>query len=119
VGHSGHALADVTVQCLWLDGYGGSQVRRFHTLDDEIYVPVSDDYLYAFDARGNLRWKVPYNSGHAGAPVVVDLANREQLVLSAQEQALWAFAHDDGTPLWYVPLDSPSLGSPAVANDTI
>lgn len=97
---------------------GTSVTVRDHRADDELYVAMADGFLYAFDARGRQRWRVPVGNGVFSAPVVIELQNGEQQIVVANENALWAWSRD-GAPLWFVRLDSPARGSPAVANGRI
>jgi outer membrane protein assembly factor BamB len=85
---------------------------------DVVYVRDADGGLAAINGDTGYPLWYKNNARLVGEPVV--LANRSgQVVVAAGERALYGFRGSDGQQIWSLPLDSPALGSPAVANGRI
>jgi outer membrane protein assembly factor BamB len=89
---------------------------------NHLYVSATDGYLYSFTTSGQLRWKraLPASAsstGQVGLPVVV--RGDQELVVVAHANALLAFHANGDLARWPIALDTPALGSPAVADDVI
>jgi len=92
--------------------------RLWDTVDN-IYVSVSDGYLYAIDYKGRIRWKQKIGDSLLGPPVVIRQPDDSEVIVAASDWNLLSAFASDGRPLWQLPLDSPARGSPAVAHDRI
>jgi hypothetical protein len=93
--------------------------RTFHEVND-VYIPAADGFLYALDYKGRVRWKQQNPERQfVSAPVVIALANGEQLIVIVDSAGDLRAFNRAGTTLWQVPLDSPTRGSPAVAHGRI
>jgi hypothetical protein len=109
---------DSGIECERREAPGPGVRVRDHRADDEIYVSDVDGFLNAVDSQGRLRWRRPFGNGVSSAPIVIELQNGDQQIIVVNDNTLWSFSRD-GVPTWYVSLDSPARGSPAVANGRI
>ncbi len=114
----GHGRRDPGDSSFVRCGRNSRDHRRWQSADD-IYVPVSDGYLYAYDYKGRERWNRHVGNALVGAPVVIGLPDgREMVIVGSDWPVLHAFDRD-GNPLWSLDLDKPAFGSPAVAHGRI
>jgi outer membrane protein assembly factor BamB len=76
-------------------------------------------WLYMIDMNtGQVKTKA-LGGEFSGAPSVLSISGgAEVVVVASHNNVLWAF-RQDGTVLWTVPLDSKSLGTPAIVNGRI
>jgi outer membrane protein assembly factor BamB len=110
-------LSSRLTACRSIDANGRS-VNLTTRRRDVIYVRDASGGLTAINGDTGYPFWTNRSTSLVGEPVV--LAGRTtDVILIAGERALYAFRGEDGQRLWSLPLDSPALGSPAVANDRI
>jgi putative pyrroloquinoline-quinone-binding quinoprotein len=86
---------------------------------DHVYVSASDGSLSSYRVTGDFRWRQQVgNAGRIGLPVVVKAGGAELVIVGTNQNTLTAF-DVYGNVAWVLPLDSPALGSPAIADGRI
>jgi hypothetical protein len=87
--------------------------------NDHIYYTKTNGTIYSRFVTGDYRWGYQLSSaGRMGAPVVAKSAQGELVIASDSNGTLWAF-DVYGQTKWAINLDSPALGSPAIADGRI
>jgi YVTN family beta-propeller protein len=76
---------DTAIECQRTEGPGSTTTLRSHSTDDEIYLPLADGFLYAFDALGRQLWRTPFGQG-GRAPVAIGLPDGIPQVLYANDR---------------------------------
>jgi hypothetical protein len=105
----------------WVD-FGGSFPQGIAYSDsgnDHIYYTKTDGTLHSRRVTGDRRWGLQLSSaGAMGEPVVAKSAAGELVIAADRNGKLWAF-DVEGRTKWTINLDSPALGSPAIADGRI
>jgi outer membrane protein assembly factor BamB len=86
----------------------------------DIYVPLANGKLAAFDYRGHRRWETELATTGLGAPVCIQhsATHEQRIVIGSADGSVFALDRD-GRVVWQVDLDSPILGSPAPASGRV
>lgn len=86
---------------------------------DHIYYTKTDGTIHSRRVTGEHRWGRQLSSaGAMGEPVVAKSASGELVIAADRNGTLWAF-DVNGQTKWAINLDSPALGSPAIADGRI
>jgi putative pyrroloquinoline-quinone binding quinoprotein len=86
---------------------------------DHIYFTATNGTISSYRVTGERRWAWTLsNPGAMGAPVVAKSPAGELVIVGDSQGRLWAF-DVNGQTQWTINLDSPALGSPAIADGRI
>lgn len=81
--------------------------------NDTIYVPSSDNSLYALDLAGNYKWKFTTQASLWGAPVPIG----DLILVPSMDHNLYAINADTGSQIWVANLNGSAAGAPALSPD--
>ncbi|RMD66492.1 hypothetical protein D6833_01390 [Candidatus Parcubacteria bacterium] len=95
---------------LWKRSFPGKEVKMEATIDHngQIYVNASN-WLYSFDYKGKLRWRIYLGSSPASQPLICDAEN----VIYYTGDKLYAVS-DRGKVLWSADIDAAPFGTATI-----
>ncbi len=82
-------------------------------LNDTIYAPASDNYLYALDIKGNLKWKFPTKQANWATPA----SDGKYIYLTSMDHHLYALDPKTGSQVWSIDLGAALICSPIIGPD--
>lgn len=97
----------------WAFKANGQWVASALILNDTIYAPNSDHYLYALDKSGNLLWKFKAEKSLWSQPVT----DGTTLFVSALDHNLYAINPKDGSKIWATNLGGAVVYAPSLSAD--
>jgi outer membrane protein assembly factor BamB len=129
LGPDNNAVVGGTLEATWRVETGGQISASPTVIDDMIYVGNNNGSLYAIDAgSGQILWKAHVPNPLMSAPLVYgdvvivgegDPTSRtsspsEPIMVGQGPSALIAFARDDGSMRWQIPLTGSAMPTPAI-----
>ncbi len=111
-----HALQRSNGTEAWaFPGATGRYIARPLVVDQTIYAPNADEYLYALDLQGNLKWKFQTKQGLWAQPA----GNGSAVFQPSMDHFLYAINAQDGSQLWKVDLGGAAVSSPVLSDGVV
>ncbi len=111
-----HALQRSSGTESWIfPGATGRYIARPLVVDQAIYAPNADGFLYALDIQGNLKWKFKTEQGLWAQPA----SNGSVVFQPSMDHFLYAVNAQDGSQLWKVDLGGAAVSSPVLSDGQI
>jgi eukaryotic-like serine/threonine-protein kinase len=82
-------------------------------LDDKIYVPSTDYFLYALKSDGSLIWSFKTGEAIWAKPV----SDGKNVFVASTDHNLYALNADNGSKIWQTDLGAPTFNSLAISED--
>jgi outer membrane protein assembly factor BamB len=100
---------------VFFDDAEGRWIGAPIVVEDTVFAPNTDNFLYALDLNGNVKW-----SFESGDPIwAAPLINGDLLYLASMDQKLYALSADNGSVIWETELGGTMVSNASLGEDGV